>query len=157
MNKIRSLHVGQLFFHPNSIEPSTQIIKPKLKLLLGSFTQLNIYIFIPGTSKSYTSRNISSFQLNYYDWELIINKFKRMLQKTGYYSLDKCCDHKYAEVWNDFTYVAKLKQFKFLEIIMMCEKTTQYASKFDRRGTILARIAVTPLTEVADTISKLGI
>ncbi|MBP8979030.1 hypothetical protein KBG23_00930 [Candidatus Dojkabacteria bacterium] len=96
-----------VYYHPNSINPSTQERRNKYKLLVILVNKLDIYGFIVATTKRYKRGVPESLTIMPSDFEEIEPAYSGKLVES-YYCWDNCEVHKFVEIHNIFDRVGKI-------------------------------------------------
>lgn len=166
MSKIKRLEDGDIFRHEKSREKFTNVEKPKYKLLVWHFTDLDIYHLIAGTSKAYTKGRQGTLEINGSDVYIITNNkyYQKMLNGIGYYHFSKNEQVERQFINDNMIKVAKLNRngcIKLKNLIDNYKNTPSWKWRENQNTTkIIELIASTQKTNeqnILDVLDRLGI
>lgn len=107
-----------LYQHHNSVEASTGIVKDKYKLLVNVLSNLDMYIFIVGTTQAHNKDKPDTLEVSEQDWENTNSAFQSIIKNVAYYSWRTPCVHNIADT-KFFKYVSKLKDASYQKLISL--------------------------------------
>lgn len=141
-----------LYQHHNSVEASTGIVKDKYKLLVNVLSNLDMYIFIVGTTQAHNKDKPDTLEVSEQDWENTNSAFQSIIRNVAYYSWKTPCVHNIADT-KFFKYISKLKDTSY-EKLMTLNRTTNipiYPQLPQNKK--LARLALCG-EDIADSVAK---
>ena len=116
MPSIPSIQKKFLYQHHNSVEASTGVVKDKYKLLVNVLSNLDMYIFIIGTTQTHNKGKTDTLEVSEQDWENINGMFQSIIKNVAYYSWRSTCVHNISDT-TFFRYVSKLKDTSYQKLM----------------------------------------
>ncbi|HNV97467.1 MAG TPA: hypothetical protein PKL13_04170 [bacterium] len=150
---LKTIQKQNAYFHKNSKEQTTGVIKSKYKLAGNILQDFRVYIFFILTSHSSSCDKRTTLKIKKCDWE---NRKQKHLGGVGYLDVKKVETLDEKEIItklkaNEFYCVARLSDDKFIQLNDLCKKARCQTSTPDKNRSIL-QIAVSDKIEELDRL-----